>query len=73
MIFVFEIIGGFVRYLSVNAYYKIVGRSKTKTLDHFMNDENGKMFTNLNKDYSNGIVGFVSFGLLLYFGYLLLN
>ena len=73
MIFIFEIIGGFVRYLSVNAFYKIVGRSKTKTFDHFMNDKNGKIFTNLNKDYANSIVGFVTFGLLLYFGYLLSN
>lgn len=73
MLAVFEIIGGFVRYLLINAFYKIVGKSEKKNLNYFMNDKKGKMFDNLNNDYSNGIVGFVTFCLLLFVIYLLFN
>ncbi len=38
-----------------------------------MNDRKGKMFHNLNNDYSNGIVGFITFSLILLGGYLLFN
>jgi|GEM_PF-2108632 hypothetical protein len=73
MLAVFEIIGGFVRYLLVNAFYKVVGKNETKKLSYFMDDKKGKMFDNLNNDYSNGIVGFITFSLILLGGYLLFN
>ena len=38
-----------------------------------MDDKKGKMFDNLNNDYSNGIVGFITFGLLLFLAYLLFS
>jgi len=73
MIAFFEIIGGFVRYLVVNAYYKITSSNKTKKLSFFMEDKRGETFTNVNKDYYNGIVGFITFGALLFLAYLLYN
>lgn len=73
MLAIFEIIGAFVRYLLVNTFYKIIGKSGTKKLEYFMYDKKGKMFDNLNNDYSNGIVGFITFGLLLFFAYLLFS
>lgn len=73
MLAIFEIIGGFVRYLLVNFFYRIIGKNETKKLDYFMDDKKGKMFDNLNNDYSNGIVGFATFGLLLFLAYLLFS
>lgn len=73
MLAIFEIIGAFVRYLLVNTAYKIIGKGKTKKLEYFMDDKKGKMFYNLNNDYSNGVVGFITFGLLLFLAYLLFN
>ena len=70
---IFEIIGAFVRYLLFNTVYKIIGKGETKKLEYFMDDKKGKMFDNLNNDYSNGIVGFITFGLLLFLAYLLFS
>jgi len=73
MIFaVFEIIGADVRYLLVNGFRKIRGRANKK-FEHFSGNGRGDIFDELNRDYSNGIVGLLAFGALLYIAYLLLN
>ena len=56
----------FVRYFFVNTFYMIF---KKKRLKYFMEDKKDEIFNNLNKDYLNGIVGFVTFALLLFFAY----
>ncbi|OWW24539.1 hypothetical protein B4Q04_14575 [Zobellia sp. OII3] len=73
MIAILEIIGGFVRYLVINAFNKITGKKENITLSHILEDKKGRSFANAQKDYSNGIVGFVTFALLLFFAYLLFD
>jgi len=71
MLAIFEIIGGFVRFLLINAFFKIFGRREPRKLKYFMNDKKGQNLSNLANDYSNGIIGFISFGVILYLVYLL--
>ena len=69
MIGIFEIIGAFARYLINNFVSKIVGK-KSKALSYYMDDKKGQVFSNLTNDYTNGIVGFTTFGLFLLLLYL---
>ncbi len=66
MLSIFEIVGMFVRYLFMNTFYRIFNR---KRLRYFMEDKKGQIFNNINKDYLNGVIGFITFALLLFFAY----
>lgn len=73
MIAVFEIIGGFIRFILYNLFNSTFRKNERKKLDYFMNDSKNQQFSNLNNDYYNGIVGFLTFGLLLLLAYKIFN
>ena len=70
---IFEIIGGFTRYLIYNGFQKVTGKNKTRNLGYFMEDKKGQIFSNTNKDYFNGFVGFVVFALTLWSLYIFIG
>jgi len=70
LIAIFEIIGAFTRYLISISFSKITGGEKSKEFSHYMNDKKGQIFSNLTNDYTNGIVGFLIFCLILFLLYI---
>lgn len=66
----FEIIGGFIRYGFMRIYCKVLGKDY-KNLDYYLDDKENEIFRNVNTDYLNGIIGFLTFVFILTLAYFL--
>lgn len=67
-----ELLGAFIRYLLFNFFGPLNGKEK-RNFDSFLKEKSSDTSGNVSTDHWNGIIGLISFVLMLFLLYLIIG